>query len=796
MLEGLARRCYRRRWVVLFAWVVILIAVNFLAQSLGDAYTNDFKLPGLESQQAQQLLKERFPERSGDSAQVVVRADNGIMDPAVQQKLDDFFKQVGGLEHVTVVMSPYQVPQQQISPGGKIAFANVLFDTTASNVPRPVIKELHDLAEAATKDGIQVELGGPVIEFAEPPETGMAEVIGLASAVFILLIAFGSVIAMGLPLLTAIFGLGVGLALVSITAHMASVPNFAPQLASMIGIGVGIDYALLIVTRFREGLHAGLEPEEAVTTSIVTSGRAVLFAGITVVISMLGMFIMGLNFVNGLAIGASLAVLIVMLAALTLLPAILGFAGRSIDKLRVPLFHRDESDIRKSFSFRWSRSVQKHPWLYAGASVALLVVLALPMFKIDLGSADAGNHPESKTTRRAYDLMSAGFGPGFNGQLILAAELPDPSKLEVLNALAARLNQTPGVVAATPPMPNKEMNAAVLTVIPATSPQDHATKNLIEDLRTNVIPDVTAGTGVKVNVGGITAAFADLATHLSKRLPYFIGAVIGLSFLLLMMVFRSLLVPLKAAVMNLFSIGAAYGVVVAVFQWGWGKEIFGIAKTGPIEPFLPMMLFAILFGLSMDYEVFLLSRVREEYLKSGDSGNSVADGLAATARVITAAAAIMIAVFLSFVFGELRTIKLFGLGLAVAIFVDATVVRMILVPSTMELLGDANWWLPKWLDKILPSISVEGPSGEGEASSVGDAKEEEEAAKKQTEKSEEKDQDKKKTDKKAQDKKDQDKKKTDEKSSDKEPPEKKSKPGGKSAKAEDSEKEDLEGGDD
>lgn len=717
MLENLARWCYKRRWAVLLVWVAILVAVNVLAQSMGDAYTNDFKLPGLESQQAQQLLKDRFPERSGDSAQVVIHADRGIMDPSVQQKLDEFFSRVGGLEHVTVVMSPYQAPQQQVSPGGKIAFGNVLFDTTASNVPRSVIKDLHGLAEGASKDGIQVELGGPVIEFAEPPETGMAEVIGLASAVFILLIAFGSVIAMGLPLLTAIFGLGVGLALVSITAHVASVPNFAPQLASMIGIGVGIDYALLIVTRFREGLHAGLDPEEAVVTSIMTSGRAVLFAGITVVISMLGMFIMGLNFVNGLAIGASLAVLIVMFAALTLLPAILGFAGRSIDKLRVPLFHRDESEIRKSFSFRWSRSVQKHPWLYAGSSVALLVVLALPMFKIDLGSADAGNHPESKTTRRAYDLMSEGFGPGFNGQLVLAAELPDPSKLEVLNALSARLNQTPGVVAATPPMPNKEMNAAVLTVVPSTSPQDHATKDLIQNLRTNVIPEVTAGTGVKVNVGGITAAFADLATHLAKRLPYFIGAVIGLSFLLLMMVFRSLLVPLKAALMNLFSIGAAYGVVVAVFQWGWGKEFFGISKTGPIEPFLPMMLFAILFGLSMDYEVFLLSRVREEYLKSGDSGDSVADGLAATARVITAAAAIMIAVFLSFVFGELRTIKLFGLGLAVAILVDATVVRMVLVPSTMELLGDANWWLPKWLDKILPSISVEGPSGEEEAAS-------------------------------------------------------------------------------
>lgn len=712
MLVKLARFSFRRRWLVLMAWIVILGGVNVASRAMGSAFSNDFKLPGAESQEAQALLRERFPERSGDSAFVVFRSDGPVRDTSVQKRIENLLSDIGKLDHVTVVVSPYQVPEQQISSREPIAFALVNFDTNASNVPRSVIEELHSLAESESRDGLQVELGGPIIQFGEPPETGVAELIGLISAIFILLIAFGSVIAMGLPLLTAIFGLGVGLALVAVSAHFASVPNFAPQLATMIGIGVGIDYALLIVTRYRESLHSGCDPEEAVAIAIATSGRAVLFAGITVVISMLGMFTMGLSFVNGLAISASISVLVVMTASISLLPAVLGFAGNAIDKLRLPGFHRDESDIRSTFSFRWSRSIQRHPWIYTGISAAFLIVLTLPMFSIDLGTADAGNYPVTKTSRRAYDLISEGFGPGFNGQLILAAELDKPEDLEVLNSLSGRLNQTQGIAVATPPTPNREMNAAFMTVVPLTSPQDHATRDLIAELRENVIPEVLADSGVRVDVGGITAAFVDMGEHLSQRLPYFIAAVIGLSFVLLMMVFRSVLVPIKAAIMNLLSIGAAYGVVVAVFQWGWGNELFGISKTGPIEPFLPLMLFAILFGLSMDYEVFLLSRVREEYVKSGSSRDSVADGLAATARVITAAAAIMITVFLSFAFADLRTIQLFGLGLASAIFVDATVVRMILVPSTMELLGDANWWFPSWLERLLPSINIEGVDGQ------------------------------------------------------------------------------------
>jgi RND superfamily putative drug exporter len=485
-------------------------------------------------------------------------------------------------------------------------------------------------------------------------------------------------------------------------------PTFAAQLAGMIGLGVGIDYALFIVTRYRQELHAGRDPEDATRTALTTSGRAVVFAGCTVIISLLGMFLMGLSFVRGLALGAVMAVLMVMLASVTLLPAVLGFAGHAIDKLRVPGLHRDESAHRATLAYRWSRQVQRHPWRFAIAGLAILVVLGLPVLSLRLGTSDAGNDPTSLTTRRAYDLLSKGFGPGFNGPLVVAAELPGPSSRPVVDGLRTRLIRTPGVASATAAQVNPRGDAAVITVYPDGAPQDARTADLVHHLRDSVVPSVVRGTGVVVKIGGNTASGIDQSAYLGGRLPWFIGAVILLSFLLLLVVFRSLVVPLKAAVMNLLSIGAAYGIVVAVFQWGWLGGVVGINKAGPIDSFVPMMLFAVLFGLSMDYEVFLLSRVREEYVRTGDNATAVADGLAATARVITAAAAIMISVFLAFVLGDTRVIKLFGLGLASAIFIDATVVRMLLVPATMELLGDANWWLPRRLDRVLPDLDVEG----------------------------------------------------------------------------------------
>jgi putative drug exporter of the RND superfamily len=486
------------------------------------------------------------------------------------------------------------------------------------------------------------------------------------------------------------------------------VPDFAPQLASMIGIGVGIDYALFIVTRYRQHLHAEHDPEVANLAALLTAGRAVLFAGTVVVLSLLGMLLMGFAFVEGLAVGAAVTVLVTMLASVTLLPAVIGFAGNSIDRWRLPWFHRGEDDPRASVWFRWSRVLQRRPLIPAVAGLLVLVVLAIPVLDMRLGFADAGSGDTSRSSRRAYDLLSEGFGPGFNGPLLLVADLSDPNGGEQLEALPQAIGETEGVVAASPPIMNESGDAAVITVFPSTSPQNEATTGLVQDLRDEVIPEAMEGSDTPVLVGGLTASVIDFSDVNGDRLPILISVVIAVSFLLLVVVFRSIVVPLKAAVMNLLSIGAAYGVIVAIFQWGWGKDLIGVESTAPIEAWAPMMLFTILFGLSMDYEIFLLSRIREEYVKTGDNALAVANGLATTARVITAAAAIMITVFLSFVFAfDERAIKLFGMGLAVAIFVDATIVRLVLVPATMELLGDANWWFPRWLGRIVPKISIE-----------------------------------------------------------------------------------------
>jgi RND superfamily putative drug exporter len=532
--------------------------------------------------------------------------------------------------------------------------------------------------------------------------------VGVVAAILILLITFGSVLAMGLPILTALFGIGIGVALVFVFANWISVPNFTAQIASMIGIGVGIDYALFIVTRYRQGLHEGRGPEEAALVALTTAGRAVIFAGVIVVISLLGLLLMGFAFVQGIAVGAAAAVFVTMLASITLLPAMLGFVGRNIDKWHIPRLRRAESVSRQGFWYRWSRLIQRRPVVTGLIGLLALVLLTVPLFSMRLGAADAGNDPEHLTTRRAYDLLSEGFGPGFNGPLLLAARIDGNQGLAVLGRLQRALQGTQGVAGVTPPFPNRKLDAAVMRVYPTTAPQDAATSDLVHLLRRQIIPQATRGTNVQVLVDGETAFFVDFASKIGHRLPILIGVVILLSFLLLMMVFRSLVVPLKAAIMNLLSIGAAYGVIVAVFQWGWGKGLIGVGKTGPIESWVPMMMFTILFGLSMDYEIFLLSRVREEYLRTRDNGLAVANGVASTGRVITAAAAVMIAVFMSFVVGfDLRQVKEIGLGLAAAILVDATLVRMVLVPSTMELLRDANWWLPPRLRGWLPRIGIE-----------------------------------------------------------------------------------------
>jgi RND superfamily putative drug exporter len=708
-LGRLARFCYTRRRLVLLLWVLGLIAFGFVGQVVfGSAFANKFGSGNFESAHAQRVLQQHFPAASGDSAQVVFQMTNPVTSPANQADIAAVVSTLGGLPHVANVTSPLSVAGRgQISPDGRIAFATVQFDKAAQDVPKPAIKEVISKAQAASHPGFDVELGGPPIDIVEFQVPGASEGIGIAAAMIILLIAFGSVVAMGLPIIIALFGLGLGTAVLAVISHTVSTPDFAPELAAMIGLGVGIDYALFIVTRYRHGLHDGLEPDEAVELALTTSGRAVLFAGVTVIISLLGLLLMGQPFVVGLALGAVATVAFVVLGSVTLLPALLGFCGRAIDRLRVPGFHHRGGGGRRTLSWRWSRVVQRHPWAAAFVSLIVLVTIALPLFSMHLAFTDDGNASTALTTRKAYDLLAQGFGPGSNGPLVLAVQTPSSNEAAVAR-LGQAIQQSPGVAFVQPARYSPRGDTAVLVVIPKTSPQDSRTQDLVHNLRQSVIPSAVRGSDVQVLVGGFTAVGVDSSTDLSHRLPWVIGLVVGLSFVLLMIVFRSIAVPVKAAIMNLLSIGAAYGVVVAVFQWGWLGGVIGIGKTGPVDPWVPLFLFTILFGLSMDYEVFLLSRIREEFLRTGDNATAVADGLAATARVITAAAAIMVCVFGSFIINDpIRVLKLFGLGLATAVLVDATLVRMVLVPATMELLGGANWWLPRWLDRLLPKVDVE-----------------------------------------------------------------------------------------
>ncbi|HEY2428324.1 MAG TPA: MMPL family transporter [Acidimicrobiales bacterium] len=707
-LGRLAGWCYGGRRRVLLAWVAGLVVVTALSFVVHGIFLNKFGGGSTESAHAQTLLQQRFPTQAGDTAQVVFETGAPVSSAAMRAAVTADLAGLEGLAGVAHVRSPFDAGAgNQISPNGHIAYANVQFKQTTDVLPKSEIQAVYNRAVAASRPGFRVVMGGSPISKIQKFTFGSSEGVGILAAIIILLLAFGSLIAMGLPVFTALFALAIAFGVLDFISRAVTVPTFGGELAAMIGIGVGIDYALFIVTRYREGLNDGRDPEEAVVHSLSTSGRAVLFAGCTVVISLLGMFLLGVSFVVGLALGAIAAVVLVMAAALTLLPALLGFTGRAIDRFRVPHL-RHKGDSGPGFWWRWSRVVQRRPWLAGGAALLILVALALPLFSMHLAFTDSGNDPPSWPTRQAYDLLAKGFGPGSNGPLVVAVTGPelsrDPASTE---ALRTAIQRTAGVAFVAPTQFNPAHDTAVLIAIPTTSPQDVKTQALVHHLRGTVIPAVVRGTGVRALVGGETAASVDSSHQLSHRLPYVIGGVVILSFLLLMAVFRSVAVPLKAAVMNLLSIGAAYGVIVAVFQWGWLGGFFGIGRTAPIDPWVPLMLFTILFGLSMDYEVFLLSRVREEWRRTGDNGTAVADGLASTARVITAAAAIMVCVFGSFVLGDMRVLKLFGLGLATAVFVDATLVRMVLVPSTMEVLGQANWWFPDWLDRVVPTLSVE-----------------------------------------------------------------------------------------
>ena len=726
-MRGLARWCIAHRRRVIVAWVALAILTTVVAHAVGPNYVTAFGLPGTESQRASDLLKREFTAQSGDADTVVFHVSRGTVDaPAVRGAIVPLLKRIAGIAHVAGVLSPYSASgSMQVSRDRKTAFATVDFDKQANRLPSDAGTPLLNEVKAVHAPGLELAAGGQVIEQAEGFSAGPATAVGVLAALFILLITFGSLAAAGMPLVTAGLGLVTGVALIGLGTHLTDMSNISPELALMIGLGVGIDYALFVVTRFRESFVAIGDVEGAVIEAMDTSGRAVLLAGATVVIALLGMFATGVPFMYGLAVAAVIAVLLVLTASLTLLPAILSRFGPRL--VHAPSAPRSRLGRRRrggsatapdataqaahphSAWRRWSKVVQARPWPLAIVSIAVMVVLLAPVLALRLDTSDAGNDPAGLSSRRAFDLLAQGFGQGFNGPLLVVAELDGGGHAAALEQLRAAASHVPGVVAVTPPRLASSRAIAVMQVYPRSAPQALATTELVNHLRREVLPPVERSTGVPVLVGGFTAASIDFSHGLASKLPLFFAIVILLSALLLFFVFRSIVIPLQAAVMNLLSIGAAMGVIVAIFQWGWLGGLLGVQK-GPIEPWVPVLMFAVVFGLSMDYEVFLVSRMREQWLRRGDASGAVADGIALTGRVITAAAAIMVCVFLSFVLGDERTLKEFGLGLASAVFLDALVVRCMMLPAVLELLGPLTWRLPGWLDARLPHINIEGSS--------------------------------------------------------------------------------------
>jgi RND superfamily putative drug exporter len=701
-LARLADIAYRRRGRMVLAWIVATIVLIGLGSSLAGEFHADYNTPGSDSKAASELTKREFGGYSGQEIYVVWKDPKGVDNPATKRQMNAFFTQAEKVDHVE------RRAAVRVSENGTIATTTLPLNVPGWEVKKEQGEELITAAEDNDGAGLQIELGGEPIYAAQ--EQTSPEGLGFLGAAIVLLIAFGSLVAAGLPLLIALVGLGITSGgLIALLANVIDVPNWTTAVSGLIGIGVGIDYSLLVLTRFRAAMRSGKDRHDAVVEAVSTAGRSVIIAGSTVVIAVLGLFLTGLPYMYGVAISASLAVLVVMLASITLLPALLSYLGPRVDRLRIPFLGRrlEKEGTSDSPAARWSHAVQRRPWTAAIVATAILLALAAPALGMRLGFPDAGNDKPGTMTRQAYDLISEGFGPGANGPLVIVAQLPDPQTRATVNGLATQLREDPGVAYVATPRFNGKDTAAIVTVIPTTSPQDGATTDLVDHLRHTVIPDALQGSGVTTKLGGVTPALEDQSEYITGRMPLFIIGVVGLSFLLLLFAFHSPLISLKAAVMNLLSVSAAYGVMTLVAKGGAVGELIGIDHEVPIAPFMPVMMFAILFGLSMDYEVFLVSRIREEYLKDGDTRRAVADGLAKTARVITAAAAIMVVVFLSFVASPEVFLKLFGIGLAAAIFLDATVVRMVLVPAVLQLLGSRNWWCPDWLERLLPEIEVE-----------------------------------------------------------------------------------------
>ncbi|MFG3514958.1 MMPL family transporter [Streptomyces bobili] len=713
-MAALAQWCVRHRLVAVLLWLLALGATATAAMVAGSSYSNDYDVPGTESGRATRLLAEGFPGLGGDTDTVVWHTDPGtVRAAAVEQTMTRTLASIADLPGVASVAGPYDDQgAEQISADGRTAYATVTFEDSAENIDRGEAKAVVDTAEAARTDGLRVELGGSAVALTESSGGHLAEVVGVAVAAVVLFLAFGSLAASLLPIATALVGVGTAYAGIALLGHAMTVADFAPMLGMLVGLGVGIDYALFIVTRHRRGLKRGLPVAEAAENAVATTGRAVVFAGATVCIALLGMLILRLDFLNGVAIAASLTVVLTVAASVTLLPALLSFTGpRALSRRerRRLAEHGPELELPTGFAARWSAFVEHHPKLLGALALVVIAGLAVPTLSLRLGTSDQGNRPEATTTRQAYDLLAAGFGPGVNGPLTLVTHVDGAQDRLALDNLDATLRAAEGVAAVTPVTYGAGGDTAYLTVVPESSPQSQRTSDLVDLLRTEVLPRAEAGTSLDVQVGGVTAGYDDFAEVIVGKLPLFVGVVVGLGCLLLLLAFRSVGIPLKAAVMNVAAVAAAFGVVVAVFQWGWGSELLGLGRAGPIEPFLPVIMVSVLFGLSMDYQVFLVSRMYEEWLETGDNRRAVRVGLAETSRVINSAAVIMISVFLAFVLSGDRVIAMFGIALAAAVALDAFVLRTLLVPALMHLLGAANWWLPRWLDRRLPRISIEPP---------------------------------------------------------------------------------------
>ncbi|MFE7355692.1 MMPL family transporter [Streptomyces sp. NPDC057543] len=713
-MAAIARWCIKHRLIAVLIWLFALGGTATAAGFAGSAYSNNYDVPGTEAGRAADLLKSGFTNLGGDTDTIVWHTSDSTVQAAdVRQTMTSTLHAVEELPGVGAVTGPYGASGAgQISEDGHTAYATVTFEQQTEDIPAQQVQAVVDTAKAAADDHLQVELGGSAIALTEAPSIHFSEAIGVVVAAVVLFLAFGSLAASMLPIATALVSVGTAYAGIVLLGHAMTVADFAPMLGMLIGLGVGIDYALFIVTRHRSGLRRGMTVAEAAQNAVVTTGRSVVFAGATVCIALLGMLILRLGFLNGVAIAASLTVVLTVAASVTLLPALLSFIGmRALSRRerRRLAEHGPQPELPTGFAARWSAFVARHPKLLGVFAAVVMLVLALPTFSLHLGTSDQGNNPSTSTTRQAYDLLADGFGPGVNGPLTIAAQIDGADDRLAMDGLPATLRATDGVASTGPVTYSSNGSTAFVTVVPKSAPQSQETSKLVEHLRTEVLPKAEANTSLRAHVGGVTAGYDDFAQVIIGKLPLFIGVVIGLGCLLLLLAFRSIGIPLKAAVMNVAAVASSFGVVVAIFQWGWGSELLGLGSSGPIEPFLPVIMVSVLFGLSMDYQVFLVGRMYEEWLETGDNRRAVRVGLAETSRVINSAAVIMISVFLAFVLSGDRVIAMFGIALAAAVALDAFVLRTLLVPALMHMLGGANWWLPGWLDRRLPRISIEAP---------------------------------------------------------------------------------------